>query len=546
MSRTSTPIIQNLFSDEAMTHIHQTFQTKTFSWWMFFWLIIGTLIRLALIIHSGWRIDFDEAFNGLLAFDIMRGDFVLFTPPEVVGGTGSSYILAGLFSIFGSSAIVFRSLSLIWSGLYIVSTGYLAKTAYGERVGILAMGLASLAPPYMLIVGMKLWSSYIETILLGNLLFLASYHLLQSQSTRQIIRWMVVCGILAGLMFWLTWLGFYYFLPLSIVLLWHGRPMLYRWGWLGLVAFFAGSLPFWIFNIPRGMPTFARLSSDAPMTLEQIGRVLIDFITVRFLILVSGHPSWGYDAIGISLLLAIVYVIGFVFVFRSTKTKHPLRLMLALLVFSVPILYAMSTNSRNALPDFNPWGIDATGRYLLILHSILPIGLALLIDKILQHKQRIAIIIFISILGINSIGALTINHDRAFDSPYYDRLPSDLMPLIDFLEGRDIHHAWVDGGIGHVLMFLTEEQILTEDYHSVFLAGGLLRKPENLDKIQSASPTVFITPIYAGQQKPPLEQALDKSSIPYEMVRVTPTLAVYIIDTTIDPMQIAGGLGYQY
>ena len=546
MSRNFATITHNLCLDDAMTHIHQTFQTISSGRWMLFWLLCGITIRLASIIVSGWRIDFDEAFNGLLAFDIIRGDWVLFTPPEVVGGTGSAYILAGLFAILGSSATTFRVLSLIWSGVYIITTGWLAKTAYGERVSILAMGFASLAPPYMLIVGMKIWSSYIETILLGNLLFLATYHLLQNQSTRQNIGWMIVCGLLAGVMFWLTWLGFYYFLPVSMILLWRGRPILYRWGWVGLIAFLAGSLPFWIFNIPQGILTFTRFTSDTAMNIEQIGRVLIDFITTRFPIVVSGHPSWGYDALGLAIMLTILNAIGLWFVIRQLKSTHPLRSMLAIFVISVPVFYVMSTNSRNALPDFNPWGIDATGRYILMLHSILPIGLALIIHRIWQSKRGIAFAMFVSILGINSIGALSINHERAFDSPYYDRLPRDLNPLLDFLDAREIQYAWVDGGIGHVLMFLTEERILTEDYRSVFLADGLLRKPENLSKIQSASPTVFITPIYAGQQHPSLQQALDNTTIPYEMVRVTPTLVIYIIDAPFDPLQIAGGLGYQY
>ena len=220
--------------------------------------------------------------------------------------------------------------------------------------------------------------------------------------------------------------------------------------------------------------------------------------------------------------------------------------MLALFIITLPLLYAMSTNSRNALPEFNPWGIDATGRYVLMLHSVLPIGIALFISKLWQWKQQIAIILFLSILGINTIGALTVNLHRAFDSPYYDRLPNDLTPLIDFLDAREIRYAWVDGGIGHVLMFLTEERILTEDYRSVFLAGGLLRKPDILEDIQRASPTVFITPIYADQQNPPLQQALDAIGITYDVVRVTPTIAVYIIEGMFDPAQIADGLGYQY
>lgn len=529
-----------------MKAIIRIFQAISFKQWVISWLVVGLALRLFVVTQSGWRIDFDEAFNGLLAYDIMQGQYPLFTPPEVVGGTGSPYLLAGLFSLFGASAVTFRLLSLIWSGLYIVSIGCLAKTAYDKRIAVFALAFASLAPAYMQFVGLKLWSSYIETMLLGQFLFMAVYQLLNSKSQRKIIFWVILCGITVGLMFWLTWLGFYYIVPVGVVMLWKGRRIIWRWGWLGIISFFVGSLPFWLFNLSQGMPTFERFTSDSPMTAEQISRVLIDFVTVRFPILVSGHPSWGYTVEPLAIVLALIYMVGLGLVMYRAKSKQVLQVLLTLLIFSIPLLYTMGTNSRNALPEFNPWGIDATGRYVLMWHSVLPIGLALVIERLWQWRQQVAFILFVSLLTINTIGTLSVNPHPALDSPYYDRLPHDLTPLIDFLNEREIQYAWVDGGIGHVLMFLTQERILTEDYHSVFLAGGLLRQPAVLEKIQSAKQTVLITPIYEGQENPPLQQAIEAQSIDYEMVRVTLTLAVYIIDDNLDPMQIAGGLGYQY
>ena len=297
------------------------------------------------------------------------------------------------------------------------------------------MGLSSLAPPYMQFVGMKLWSSYIETILLGNLLFIVTFYLLKSESSRRSIRWMILLGFIAGVMFWLTWLGFYYFVPVVLVLFWKGRHLLIKWGWIGGFAFFVGSAPFWIFNIPRGMPTFERFTFDAPMTFDQIIGVLGDFVTTRFPVLVSGHPTWGYSATGLVILIAIIYAVGLAFIVQKAKQNEPISVILAIFVFTVPLLYALSTNSRNALPDFNPWGIDATGRYILMLHSILPIGVALLIDKLWRRRKQFGVIFFVSILTINAIGTLTMNPLRGFDSPYYDRLPRRLIATHQLFRG---------------------------------------------------------------------------------------------------------------
>lgn len=531
-----------------MLHISRfsrTFQTKSIRDRALFWVICGIVLRAVLIIASNWRIDFDEAFNGLIAYKIMRGELVLFTPPEVVGGTGTPYLLAVIFSLFGASAVTFRLVSLLWSVLYILTTGWIAKLAYGRSVAILAMGFASLAPPYMVFVGMKLWSSYIETILLGNLLLICAHYLLTESGSRQGYL-KVVAGFVAGAMFWLTWLGFYYFVPVMIVLIWRGRKIVLKWGWLGILSFIVGSLPFWLFNIPRGMPTFTRLSADATMTIDQVFRVLVDFVTVRFPALVAGSASWGYTASGIATLLTIIYGIGLLLVIRSAKTRQNLPVMLAILTVVIPVIYALSPNSRNALPEFNPWGIDATGRYILMLHSVLPIGIAVLILRVGNGWKKVAKGLGVGILMVNAVGALNVNVDYAFDSPYYDRLPHDLTPLINFLAENDIHYAWTDGGIGHALMFLTGEDVLTEDYRSVFLAGGFVRQPDVLKQIQAANPTVFITPIYAGQENPPLQLALENAGIAYEMTRVTPMLAVYIIPQNIDPARLVDGLGYQY
>lgn len=528
------------------TRFPHTFQTKMHLKWTLICLITGIIIRLFLLTNGGWRIDFDEAFNGLLAFDILAGKTVFFTPPEVIGGSGTPYVLALVFSYFGISVYTFRLISLLWSALYILSTGWLAHLAYGQRISILAMGFAALAPPYMQFVGMKLWSSYVETILLGNLLFIGIYYLLRSQSRRYTIGSMVFVGLIAGLMFWLTWLGFYYFVPVGLILLWKGRQQVLRWGWLGLVTFGIGSLPFWLFNIPRGMPTLNKFLSDTPMTPDQIIRVLIDFISIRFPNLVSGHPSWGYQANELAILMAFLYGIGLILTVRKAKSRQPFPVMLAIFVLTVPLIYINSTHSRNALPEFNPWGIDATGRYVLMWHTVLPIGMALLVQHLWQKKRQIGIGLCVIVLAINSIGTLTVDPERGFDSPYYDRLPRDLTSLIDLLDERDITHVWVDGGIGHVLMFLTERRILAEDYRSVFLAGGMVRQPDVLAEIQAASPTVLITPIVAGQQNPPLQQALDRNHVSYDMIRVMPELVVYIIAGNFDPQQVASGLGYQY
>ncbi len=135
---------------------------------------------------------------------------------------------------------------------------------------------------------------------------------------------------------------------------------------------------------------------------------------------------------------------------------------------------------------------------------------------------------------------------RAFDSPYYDRLPENLQPLIDYLDEQGIRRVWVDNGIGHVLMFKTQERILAADYYDAYLTYGFVRFPDALAAVEQAERTAFVVPIYSGQQDPPVEQALDSAGIGYIFTDVLPTLRVYVPDKRVDPALIAAGLGYQY
>lgn len=519
---------------------------RHFRCWIIAWMIVGLALRLALMIASGWRIDYDEAVNGLLALRILRDEFYLFIPPEVVGGTGTPYLLALLFALFGANPVTFRLPGLLWAALCIMTTGLLAYRAFGERVGRWSLVFATLAPPYMLFVGLKLWNVS-ETIVLGNTLLLLALRLLQDQD--EPCRWLFLLGLIAGVMFWLTWLGFYYYLPVLMLLVWQGRAALWQGGWAGLAGFAIGSLPFWCFNLVHEMPTFTRLLADTPMTPEQMGQVLSVYVTELFPRIVTQGPGWGLPSVPI--IIGLIYALGLLaLVYQGfAHPRDSLRLMLALFVFSVPLIFMLSTHSRNSLPAWNPWGVDATGRYILMLHTVLPIGVALLVGwrwntpEVTPWLQSAFALV---IIGLNLANLTAVDVRHAFDSPYYDRLPDDLSPLIMELEARNIRHVWTDNGIGNVLMFITNERVLAADYYDTYIAGGLQRFPDVLAAVESAAEVAYVVPLQPGQQNPPLQQALDAAGVSYTFQRVTPHLGVFIPAQELEPGQIVAGLGYQY
>jgi 4-amino-4-deoxy-L-arabinose transferase-like glycosyltransferase len=510
--------------------------------------LAGVALRLSLVIQSGWRIDYDEGMVALLGLRAMRGEFAVFVPAQASLGAIEAYLLAPLFAVFGASVVVFRLYSLLSAATYILTTGLLARRVFDERAGMIAALLAAFAPPYLLITGLKTWGATAETIILGNLLLLFTIDAIEAG----VHGWkhLTLVGFIAGVMFWAAWLGFYYFVPVVFVLLWRGRDVLRVGWWAALVAFFVGSFPFWLYNFQNQFPTFQIIfnaqGADAPLT-----DVLSHFVSDLLPRLVTASPSWGVLPKSANLVLFILYYAGVVSIvvqaFSRRKAISTAQLLLVGFVVLLPLIYLFSGYGDSA---FNPWNVDATGRYVLMLHTALPFGLASLAAGISRLRFRGAKLLAASlismIVGLNLLGALRLDLVEAFDSPYYNRQPETLQPLIDYLDQHQIRHVWIDAGIGQVLMFVTNERIIAADPYDAYLAGGLLRFPDALAQVASAPKTAFVVPILPYQEDMPIRRALDAADIEYSFDYITPTLMIYIPNEAIDPMRIAAGLGYQY
>lgn len=520
-------------------------------------VIIGLGVRLALVIASGWRIDYDEAMIGLLALRVLRGEFMAFIPGQVTLGAGEAYLLAPLFTVFGATVITFRVYSLLCSAAFIVTTGWLGHAAFGARVGAVAVLLTAIAPPYAVIVSLKTWGATVETMILGNLLLLITFHITEAVALKRPFRYqsMAWLGLIAGLMFWMAWLGFYYYLPAGFVLLWRGRQALRKGWWVALAAFTVGSAPLWLHGLTYGPASFTQSLTSRRTTLDEVWTVGEHFTRVLIPQLVTGDSHWGIVGGFWTFILLLGYGMGIVRLFSEAfRQRRAMQIMLALLVITIPVIYVFSLHSRNAL---NPWEIDATGRYVVMLHSVLPIGVGSLISLNFRRgtakphnsfgiQKFVTAALIGGILSVNLAGVVQMSPQRAFDSPYYDRLPFSLDSLVIALDEEGITHLWTDTGIAHVLMFQTHERILAADWYDAYIAKGPVRFPDVLQKVENAPSAAFVVPVAPGQADPPLIQAFDAAQIGYRTRLAAPNLLLIIPAERVDPAQVAAGLGYQY
>ncbi len=512
--------------------------------------LAGLGVRLALLTRAGWRYDYDEGMVGLQVLRILRGARPLFHPGQPYLAAFESYLIAPLFACCGANAVTLKLVPWLMSGGYVFTTGWLGLRAYGRRVGVLSALLAACAPVYVLVTGMKTWGATAETLLLGNLaLIAATYALDAGRSARARERALIALGAVGGVAFWVSWLCAFYAVPIALVVAWRGRRLLRARTLVAAAgAFFALGAPFWVYNARHDWATFRYLLGDQGDTWGNLWPILLHLNNDLAPRLVSGDPRWHVLSWPAIWALQIVYESGLVALVVGAwqQRENPARALLALFALLLPPIYVLSGYGNHAL---NAFGFDATGRYVLMLHSALPIGVALVAVRLARWRAwgRWAGAGLVSgVVALNLLGAARLDPVQGFASPYYTRQPATLQPLIEALEREDIRHVWTDVGVAHVLMFETGERVLAADWYDIYGAHGLLRFPEVPERILAAERVAFVEVVLPQQKDTPFERAFQRAGVPYRALRVSPDLLMIIPAYPIDPALVADGLGYQF
>ncbi len=515
--------------------------------------LAGLALRLVLLVRAGWRYDYDEGMVGLQALSILRGERPVFHPGQPYLAALESYLIAPWLAAFGASAVTLKLVPWLLSGLYVATTGWLGWRAFDQRVGALSALLAALAPAYLLITGTKAWGATAETLVLGNLALIGTSYVVDERHRLSIrMRALALSGFIGGVAFWVSWLIVFYAVPIAAVLIWRGRAALRRAWWAAIFAFALGSTPLWAYNLGHDWATFRYLLRSQGDTWGNLPAVL-DHLTYDLAPrLVSGDPRWHILSWEAIWWLQIVYEGGLIglalWAWRGPwpAARRATRVLLAAFALALPSIYALSGYGNHALNEF---GFDATGRYVLMLHSVLPIGaaaLAVWLARSGASAKLAGAAVLTSIISLNLLGALRADPVTSFASPYYTRQPETLGPLTALLDEEGIRHVWTDVGIAHVLMFETRERILAADWYDIYGARGLVRFPEVPQRILEAERVAFVEVVLPGQEATRFEQAFRAAGIAYRRARVAPDLLVIIPDERIDPALVGDGLGYQF
>ena len=438
-------------------------------------LFAALLWRIGYLFSSKFGIEADEAIVGLMAKHFSEGaDYTTFYYGQHYMGSLEAVIMSWLFSLFGGPSNVLLKLTPLFFSLLFVALVYLlGREVFGRAVGLWAGLFAAFSPHVLTVWSTKARGGFIELVFFGTL---AIYLMVRSVNFSQLrAKQFFPLGFVLGVAWWVNNQAVYYVFAIGLIALVGVsclRNFRYATGGfsLGLLGFFAGGAPFWVYNLSPDswMSTFEFLFSGGG-SKTGFADHFSGFITTSLPILVGAKRLWSTSEVAPLLtipaeILSVAALVG-VFVwygYRVPKAQWEKRLKVVLLGLH-PLVVAMVFS----LSSFG-WLYQAP-RYLLPLYSCLFIGEALIVVEMWKRGWMGRIfsgVLTTFVLGLSVFSNITYSDGqfafRPVGEPFVSsgqRVASSHHELEEYLAREGINHVYTNYWIGYRLAFETNERV---------------------------------------------------------------------------------------
>jgi 4-amino-4-deoxy-L-arabinose transferase-like glycosyltransferase len=477
-------------------------------------LLIAALLKAWLLSVARLPFNADEAVVALMARHINQGEAPIFFYGQAYLGSLDAILIALGFRIFGEHILVIRAIqSLLYLGT-VLTTVMLANRLLRSSKGALFAGLLVSLPP----VNVSLYTTvslggYNEMLLLGNLLLLGGLSLIDqlreggtnNQKSKMVSIFLWSLG--AGFAFWVFGLTLVFTIPVmvGVVLSSRGsgqRPLIWRFGLIGLAGGLLGSLPWWFDAVlNKNTLILTELTGGAIADVNQgiwllqpLSR-LVNLFVFGGTVIMGLRPPWGVQWLVLPLL-PLVLVFWLIVFLNSLSKIQDKDLPRGLRVISgMGLVLAAGF-------IFSPYGNDPSGRYFLPL--IIPMaifGAAALID-FLAAKPFLQIAALTMVLFYNLTGTYQAEYiSQTGITTQFDvitQVDHDQMDqLIDFLKDNDIKRGYTNYWVSYPLAFLSQEEMIFVPrlpYHEDFrYTARDDRYPPYSEMVESADQKAFIT-----------------------------------------------------
>ncbi len=439
-------------------------------------LLLALAIRLDFLWANNFVIDSDEAIVGLMARHIVEGgEIPAFYYGQHYMGSLEALVTAGVFSVFGPSAIGLKCVPLAFSLVLVVLVYLLTKEVAGKTAARIAALVAAIPPSALVIWSAMARGGFIELVVIGAAAFLALLKWVKGEwpFARGGLAGIFVTGLLLGLGWWVNNQIVYFMLPAGFAVLAvlletaKGRGIIFlgkklvQWAMAGFVGFFVGGLPFWLYNFEHQFISFKMFTGsstgDAWDHLQGV-------FSVALPILLGAKRFWQVENIfpSSTALVWIVYLAMLgalivirrrellrLFTFRIDK-DHPIEVFL-LFLFACIAVFSLSSFG---------WLVEAP-RYLLPMY----VGIFVLTGVMLEYcwnKSRVLGLGLVALfLSLNLLSSYY--HGRAIPGEPYifkgERVSKDQTALINWLKEHNVHWVRTNYWIGYRLAFETKEAV---------------------------------------------------------------------------------------
>lgn len=325
--------------------------------------VFGVVVRVIGAWWYAYDSNPDYGVVVLMVRNMLRGiDFPVFFYGQAYMGSLEPLISVGLALFFGSSPFVIcLGTSLIAFGL-VLAVYRLALRVAGPLAAGLAAALCLIGPPAYFHYMSSPRGGYALGLLLTILLLHEAVFLCaEKQSSKRESRSFFILGFLGGLGFWNFWLTLPALATVGLMLAGRLKWRIFSWRiWLpGLTGFFAGSLPWWVWNVRNGWSSLHAAPSASG--LRVVAASVRDLLTKKLpgLIGAGDFLSSPTARAGVHLLIIFLAILPFVAVCRDRRQTAftPMqRLALAVLLYTGMFTLALTLSSFGAI---------RTHRYLL-------------------------------------------------------------------------------------------------------------------------------------------------------------------------------------
>jgi len=446
-------------------------------------LLSGLVLRVPYLIKYHKAINMDEAVIGIMAQDILRGEFPLFYYGQSYIGPIEAFFTAPFFYIFSENTIVLRisililtllSLVLFWRGFCMIAkppwpafwgvappnvkTGLSDTKSYFRargHHGLMAFGWLILSPTVLTIFSIHPWG-HMGGLFAGSLIFFFAAWIIRGGKTGGMA--LFGYGMAVGLGLWMHPESLVYSLASGLIVLGHNLRVL-RGIPASLLGCLTGGLPFWIrtFQLKLGTVQFGQDQGSR----QTLGALLKDM--GQSVIHMNGFLGYDLLPYGIGMiiwgLIMAVLAAGFIGLIRRREASGAKLI----LVFAWTVI--LLTFFAYAYINASRFGFVSYRYYFPIL-----IGLAFILDfaltSLIKRFNRAALFLCVALLAVNLwTNALALKNEAYSRYEVHLEKPflawQELMPV---LPAHKIDRAYVDFFAEAPLNFTSREKIVSADF----------------------------------------------------------------------------------